>query len=97
MGFTVDRIALGLATLLLVAGCTQDSGDRGLGPSCEHGLDAAYRELDRAKVDGLSGSVKWSKAASLLAAAKVQEQFEEYENCVLKVRKARSYLSDIRG
>ena len=44
---------------------------------------------------GLTGSVQWTKAASLLAAAKVQQQFEEYQNCVIKVREARGYLREI--
>jgi hypothetical protein len=91
------RLAGCAAALILVAACSQDRGDIGLGPSCANGLDSAYRELNQAKVDGLSGSVNWGKAASLLSAAKVQQQFEEYENCVIKVRHARRYLSEIRG
>jgi hypothetical protein len=82
-----------LLMMVLLAGCTQDRGDIGLGGQCADGLDAGYRELNQAEADGLSGTVAWSKAATLLAAAKVQQQFEEYQNCVLKVRKARGYLS----
>jgi len=85
------------AMIVLLTACSQESGDVGLGRACAAGLDAGYRDLNRAEVDGLSGSVKWSKAASLLAAAKVQEQFEEYQNCVAKVGKARRYLSELRG
>jgi len=92
----IPRVACA-AAFILVAACSQDRGDIGLGPSCANGLDSAYRELNQAKVDGLSGSVNWSKAAGLLSAAKVQQQFEEYENCVIKVRQARGYLSNIRG
>lgn len=83
--------------IVLLSACSQERGDVGMGPACAAGLDAANRDLEQAKVDGLSGSVKWSKAASLLAAAKVQEQFEEYQNCVQKVGKARQYLSELRG
>ena len=83
--------------ILLVAGCSQDRGDAGLGPQCSAGLDAAYHELNQAKTDGFGGAVRWSKAASLLGAAKIQQQFEEYQNCVIKVRKARGYLREIRG
>lgn len=81
-----------LLTILILAGCTQDRGDIGLGAACADGLDAGYRELNQAEANGLSGSVAWSKAATLLAAAKVQQQFEEYQNCVVKVRSARGYL-----
>lgn len=83
--------------LFLMAACSQDRGDVGLGPACEAELNAGYRELNQAEADGLSGTVKWTKAASLLGAAKIQEQFEEYQNCVLKVRKARRYLAEIRS
>lgn len=89
--------AIAAAILLAVAGCSGDRADQGLGPACAGGLEAGYDELGRAEADGLSGSVKWSKAASLLAAAKVQEQFGEYQNCVIKVREARGFLREIRG
>ncbi len=83
--------------ILLLAGCTQDRGDVGLGGQCSAGLDAGYRELNQAEADGFSGAVTWSKAASLLGAAKIQQQFEEYQNCVLKVQKARRYIRELRG
>ncbi len=83
--------------ILLLAGCSQDRGDVGLGGQCSAGLDAGYRELNQAEADGFSGALTWSKAASLLGAAKIQQQFEEYQNCVLKVQKARRYLREIRG
>lgn len=86
--------ALFLAAFLAI-GCSQDRGDIGLGPTCAAELEAGYRELNRAEADGLSGTVRWTKAASLLAAAKVQEQFEEYQNCVLKARKAQQYLGEM--
>jgi hypothetical protein len=93
----VKLSALCAAMIVLLAACMQEPGDVGLGPACASGLDAGNRDLERAKVDGLSGSVKWSEAASLLAAAKIQQQFNEYQNCVAKVGKARQYLSEIRG
>jgi hypothetical protein len=81
-----------LLMIALLAGCTQDQGDIGLGGQCASQLDAGYRELNNAEANGLSGTVAWSKAATLLAAAKVQQQFEEYQNCVIKAHKARAYL-----
>lgn len=79
--------------LALLAGCTQDRGDVGRKHECAANLDAGYNALNNAEAGGLSGTVAWSKAASLLAAAKVQQQFEEYQNCALKAQKARRYLS----
>jgi len=96
MSLTRPTIAAALILTALSA-CTGEREERGLRTACEGGLDIAYRELNQAEADGFSSSVKWTKAASLLAAAKVQEQFEEYQNCVEKVAQAREYLREIRG
>jgi hypothetical protein len=84
-------------TILLLAGCTPDRGDIGFRNQCSTGLDAGYRELSQAEADGFGGAVTWTKAASLLGAAKIQQQFEEYQNCVIKVNKARQYVRELRG
>ncbi|MCL5776431.1 hypothetical protein M1105_05440 [Limibaculum sp. FT325] len=92
---SIHPFAIGIVLGALAAGCSGDRADVGLGPACAGGLEAGYRELNQAEASGLSGSVKWSKAASLLGAAKVQEQFGEYQNCVIKVREARAFLREI--
>ena len=79
----------------MVAACSGNPGD----PSaarCSRGLSAAQGELNTARVNGFGGTVNWSKAASLLAAAKVQYEFEHYPNCIDKVQRARVYLGRIR-
>ena len=80
---------------VVLAGC--ERGERSLGPACRYELSEGGRELEYARANGLSDSVAWTKAASLLTAAKVQEQFGEYENCAQKAREARYHLSTIRG
>ena len=80
---------------LTVSACTGEPAERSLATPCADGLSIASRELRNAEARGLTGSVQWTKAASLLAAAKVQQQFEEYQNCVIKVREARGYLREI--
>ena len=59
---------------------------------CDNGLRVAYRELDFAKANGFGGTVEYSKAAGLLTAAKVQQQFGKYPNCIEKVQRAREYI-----
>lgn len=61
---------------------------------CSEGLKTAYGELEDAKVKGFSGTLAWSKAASLLTAASVQKEFEKYPNCVDKVERARLYIRE---
>lgn len=89
---TNARLTTCLASILLIAACTGEPGERNLGPACSNGLDQAERELGRAKANGVGDAVRWSKAAGLIAAARVQEGFEEYQNCVIKVREARAYI-----
>lgn len=65
-----------------------------VGQQCAEGLRIANQELEEAKVKGFSGSIQWIKAANLLAGANVQEQFEKYESCADKVRRARLYIQE---
>jgi hypothetical protein len=92
---TKRAIPAAIAAALLLAACTGDPADRGLGPSCASGLDAANRDLGTAKAAGLADSINWGKAASLISAAKVQQQFSEYQNCVIKTKEARRLLAEI--
>lgn len=92
---TVSTLAtLALAVAALTA-CAGDPEDRGLGPACASGLKNASSQLNRAKADGLSDSVDWGKAASLISAAKIQQQFSEYKNCVVKTREASRLLREM--
>lgn len=78
--------------VVMTAGCAGDPNSS-LASRCENGLSVAYRELDFAKAKGFDGTVEYSKAASLLGAAKVQAEFGKYPNCIDKVQRARAYIS----
>lgn len=89
---TAGVLALGF----LLAAC---SGDKPVSQAqaCRNGIDQAYKEFNRAESDGFGGAVDMTKAASLLTAAKIQEQFEKYPNCIDKVKRARHYIRQARG
>jgi hypothetical protein len=70
-----------------------DPADRGLGPACESNLSAAERALSAAQANNVGKAIDWVKAATLIGAARTQQQFSEYQNCVLKAKKAREILS----
>ena len=80
-------------TLLLapMAGCAGNPNSS-LASQCRSGLEVAYRELDFAKAKGFDGTVEYSKAVSLLGAAKIQSEFGKYPNCIDKVQRARAYI-----
>ena len=76
----------------VAAGCAGNPNSS-LARQCESGLSVAYRELDFAKANGFGGTVEYSKAASLLGAAKIQAEFGKYPNCIDKVQRARAYIA----
>lgn len=61
---------------------------------CSEELNAADAELNKAQADGLGGAVSVTKAAALIVAAAAQKQFEKYEGCLDKARRARAFIAD---
>lgn len=80
-----------LIFITVISACAGNPNSK-IAKSCRNGLSTAYKELDFARVKGFDGTVEYSKAASLLGAAKVQEEFGKYPNCVDKVKRAREYI-----
>lgn len=87
-------ICLPLIVLTLV-GCA--GSNKPYRDSCANQLDAAWRESDIAKTEGFAGSVSYTKAISLLTAAKTQQQFEAFAGCSQKAEKARFYIRESRA
>jgi hypothetical protein len=78
--------------LAIITGCAGNpSGSQAR--QCENGLTVAYQELDFANAKGFGGTVEYTKAASLLAAAKIQSEFGKFPNCIDKVQRARAYIA----
>jgi len=88
-------LVVGLLTVGLV-GCAGSTSGR-MDIACKRGIEFAYDELSLARSQGFSGTVAWSKASTLLGAAKVQEQLENYADCQDKVAKARFYIRQSQG
>ena len=85
------KLVPSIAACAALAACAEP-GERAYGPECRSGLRSANATLSTAKADGLAASAHWAKAASLLGAARVQKEFGEYQNCVIKVREAQAEL-----
>jgi len=77
--------------LVLLSGCASNP-ESSLADQCHHGLQRAYDELDYAKTKGLDGTFEYTKAASLLGAAKIQYEFGKYPNCIDKVNRAMTFI-----
>jgi len=94
----MNRLALLLILVLsVVVGCAGSPGGGRNDLSCKQGIEVAYDALSLARSQGFSGSVAWSKASALLGAAKVQEQLENYADCLKQVEKAQFYIRQSQG
>ena len=89
MKYTTHILSALVATTVI--GCAGNPNSS-LARQCDNGLSTAYAELDYAKTKGFSGTVEYTKAASLLGAAKVQSEFGKYPNCIDKVNRARDFI-----
>lgn len=89
---TAGLISLGF----LLAACSGTASQAQI-DACKNGLSQAYSEFEQAKADGFGGAIAMTKAGSLLSAAKVQQQFEKYPNCIDKVKRARHYIQQARS
>lgn len=61
--------------------------------SCASESDKAWKELSIAKAKGFSGTVSYTKALSLLTAAKTMQTVENHDACYKDAKKAREYIS----
>lgn len=63
---------------------------------CATELDLAWQELSIAEAEGFAGTVSYSKALSLLTAAKTMQAVENFDNCYEHARDARYYINESR-
>lgn len=80
---------------LFVAGLSGCAGNptSSMAADCRSGLASAYNELNFAKTKGFNGTVEYTKAASLLGAAKIQSEFGKYADCIEKVQRAKGFIA----
>ena len=84
-------ICLVLAAALAGCGTTMRGRD-----ACAARLDAAWKEMDVAKVDGFAGTVSFAKAVGLMTSAKTQQTLENFERCADAAERASFYLGEAR-
>ena len=62
--------------------------------SCAAETDAAWSELSIAKTKGFAGTVSYTKALSLLTAARTMQIAENFDACYRDAKKARDYINN---
>ena len=86
------RRQAGLSLILFLLAACEGNPNSAAAQQCSGDLSRAYNELDISQANGFDGTVNYTKAASLLTAAKVQEEFGHYPNCIEKVKRARAFI-----
>ncbi len=64
--------------------------------ACNNEVNAAWRELDIAKVEGFAGSVSYTKALGLITTARTMQTVENFDGCIKNARRARFYIQESR-
>jgi len=66
------------------------------GQECSESLRRAEKEYEATNTETLRGSLEMIKAANLLSQASIARQFEKFESCSDKVRRARIYIEEAK-
>jgi hypothetical protein len=64
-----------------------------LAGECERMLSLAESRLAAAKAKGFSSGVSITKATALISAARIQQQFDKYPNCIDKAKRAIAFIN----
>ncbi len=87
---TSSYLIMMAVTLSACAGKTQFRS------ACDKEIEAAWSELSIAKADGFSGTVSYTKALSLITAARTMQAVENFDNCYNNAKDARFYIRESR-
>lgn len=87
-------------TLLLIAGplltaCSATPSS--YRSTCASEVDAAWDELSIAKAAGFAGGVSYTKALSLITAARSMQTVENFDGCYKNASKARFYIQESKA
>jgi len=92
INYSLYRLGFLTGVIILLNGCATVHSTQ-LAYRCNIELSNANHQLQQAKADGYGRSLLWTKAASLLTSAKIQQQFEKYPTCINKSARALYYIS----
>jgi len=90
MARSVRGLILLAACMVVVSACA--APDLTLNAQCESLLRQAETQLEDARTRGFASAVEMTKATGLITAARVQQQFNKYPNCIDKAKRAITYI-----
>ncbi|WP_230383261.1 hypothetical protein [Piscirickettsia salmonis] len=87
------KIIMAVGSLILLSACAGEPTNSLMANQCRSDLQQAYQDLDYAQANNFESTVNYTQAMTLLSAAKVQQEFNQFSSCVAKVKQARSYIT----
>lgn len=82
--------------LLTITALTACAGKTQFRSACDKEIEAAWSELSIAKTDGFSGTISYTKAFSLITAARTMQTVENFDSCYNNAKDARFYIRQSR-
>ncbi len=90
----LQRFLCLLAILCIAFSLASCAGKTEFRSSCDSESDAAWNELSIAKAKGFGGTLSYTKALSLLTAARTMQSVENFDACYRNAKKAREYIAN---
>lgn len=94
MPFRKPLICLSLITL--ASSLTACAGKTQFRSACDKEVETAWSELSIAKAEGFSGTLSYTKALSLITAARAKQAVENFDGCYNSAKDARFYIVESR-
>lgn len=82
--------------LVLAASLSACAGKTQFRSACNSEVEAAWSELSIAKAEGFSGTISYTKAFSLITAARTKQAVENFDGCYNSAKDARFYIRESR-
>jgi len=90
-----SQILIVLCSLLALGACS--ATPTSYRATCASEVDAAWDELSIAKAAGFAGGVSYTKALSLITAARSMQAVENFDGCYKNAQKARFYIRESKA
>lgn len=87
-------VVAAFVVLALLIGCA--GNPKPYRNECDIALEQAWQELSLAEAEGFAGTLSYSKALSLLTAAKTMQAVENFDNCYRHAQDAHYYINESR-
>lgn len=92
----VRKFFISISLLVLALGLSACAGKTQFRSACDKEVEAAWSELSIAKAEGFSGTLSYTKAFSLITAARAKQAVENFDGCYNSAKDARFYILQSR-